>query len=392
MASFGERLKRERELREISLRDIADATKINIRYLEALEHNRFEILPGGVFNKGFIRAYARFIGADGEALVEGYLQEMAAREAAAAGNAPTPTQPGLHRPAETPLRRSTDAALPARGADGVSAAGAAITLAEPRAGAGGVAAIAVIGTPVSAPSSHTTATLTTPASGRLMPVMTIAGAAAVLVVLVVGARSFRGVTPRHQRPSEIPAVLSEPAARQEAAASLPVPSGAPDPAPNVEDTPPAVAVPPANAPEAPRHAAAPPPAPAESAPAPETHPAPPLVAPPAQARAAAPIPELAPSNGMEFRVEAASAVWVQVACDGEDRMNRSLQAGEGQTLRCLSLIRISATDAGAVRLFVNGVRCVPIGDPGTRVEGFAIRTEDYRAICPPGGASSDGRR
>jgi hypothetical protein len=117
-----------------------------------------------------------------------------------------------------------------------------------------------------------------------------------------------------------------------------------------------------------------------------------LVAPPAQARVAAPIPELAPSNGMEFRVEAASAVWVQVACDGEYRMNRSLQAGEGQTLRCLSLIRISATDAGAVRLFVNGVRCVPIGDPGTRVEGFAIRTEDYRAICPPGGASSDGRR
>jgi hypothetical protein len=95
---------------------------------------------------------------------------------------------------------------------------------------------------------------------------------------------------------------------------------------------------------------------------------------------------------MEFRVEAVAAVWVQVACDGEDRMNRSLQAGEGQTMRCLSLIRISATDAGAVRLFVNGARCVPIGDPGTRVEGFAIRSEDYRAICPPGGASSDGRR
>jgi hypothetical protein len=127
---------------------------------------------------------------------------------------------------------------------------------------------------------------------------------------------------------------------------------------------------------------------------PETEARPAEITPPAQVRETPAIPEppaQAP-NGMEFRVEAASPVWVQVACDGEDRINRSLQGGEGQTLRCLSLVRISATDAGAVRLFVNGVRCVPIGDPGTRVEGFAIRTEDYRAICPPGGASGDGRR
>ena len=61
MASFGEILKRERELRDISLREIADATKIHIRYLEALEANRFDSLPGGVFNKGFIRAYAAFL-------------------------------------------------------------------------------------------------------------------------------------------------------------------------------------------------------------------------------------------------------------------------------------------------------------------------------------------
>jgi len=391
MASFGETLKRERELREISLRDIADATKINLRYLEALERNRFEILPGGVFNKGFIRAYARFIGANGEALVDSYLQEMAARAAAAAEAATTPLQPGLHRPAETPLRRSTDA-NPGRGAGSASVAAPDITLTEPRPGVGGAAAITIVGAGVSAPSSFTSETLTTSASRRLMPVMTIVGAAAVLLILVVGARSFRDNSPRHPRPAEIPAVLAEPAVQQEAAASLPVPSGAPDPAPIVGDAPAAAAVPPGIAPERPRRAASPPAPPLESTPAPETQSAPPVVAPPAPARQATPIPEPTPANGMEFRVEAASAVWVQVACDGEDRMNRSLQAGEGQTLRCLSLIRISATDAGAVRLFVNGVRCVPIGDPGTRVEGFAIRSEDYRAICPPGGASSDGRR
>ena len=58
MANFGEELKRQRELRAIGLREIADATKINMRFLESLENNDFKHLPGGQFNKCFIRAYA----------------------------------------------------------------------------------------------------------------------------------------------------------------------------------------------------------------------------------------------------------------------------------------------------------------------------------------------
>jgi cytoskeleton protein RodZ len=77
MATFGETLKRERELRKITLREVSEATKIGLRYLEALEGNRFDQLPGGLFNKGFIRAYARFIGLDPEALVNAYLFEQA---------------------------------------------------------------------------------------------------------------------------------------------------------------------------------------------------------------------------------------------------------------------------------------------------------------------------
>ena len=75
MPSFGEELRRERELRQISLREISEATKINIRYLEALERNDFRHLPGGVFNKGFVRAYSEFIGVDPEAMVNAYLLE-----------------------------------------------------------------------------------------------------------------------------------------------------------------------------------------------------------------------------------------------------------------------------------------------------------------------------
>jgi cytoskeletal protein RodZ len=81
LTSFGENLKRERELRHISLREISEATKINLRYLDALEKNEFRHLPGGVFNKGFIRAFAQYIGIDPEAMVESYLEELQRQEA-----------------------------------------------------------------------------------------------------------------------------------------------------------------------------------------------------------------------------------------------------------------------------------------------------------------------
>lgn len=84
MASFGETLKRERELRQISLREIAEATKINLRYLDALERDDFRHLPGGVFNKGFVRAYAQFIGIDPETMVTAYLEEDGRQQSRAA--------------------------------------------------------------------------------------------------------------------------------------------------------------------------------------------------------------------------------------------------------------------------------------------------------------------
>jgi cytoskeletal protein RodZ len=74
--SFGEILSRERRLRSISLREVSDATKISVRHLEALERNDFAALPGGAFNKGFLRAYAVFIGLDPEEMVKHYLFEI----------------------------------------------------------------------------------------------------------------------------------------------------------------------------------------------------------------------------------------------------------------------------------------------------------------------------
>ena len=80
MSSFGEELRRERELRQITLREISESTKISLRYLEGLEKNDFRHLPGGVFNKGFVRAYAQYIGVDPETMVNAYLLEARSQQ------------------------------------------------------------------------------------------------------------------------------------------------------------------------------------------------------------------------------------------------------------------------------------------------------------------------
>ena len=73
MSGFGDRLRREREMRGVSLEEIAESTKIGTRSLRALEQEDFEKLPGGIFNKGFVRAYARHIGLDEEQAITDYL-------------------------------------------------------------------------------------------------------------------------------------------------------------------------------------------------------------------------------------------------------------------------------------------------------------------------------
>jgi cytoskeleton protein RodZ len=74
LPSFGEKLKKEREKRSITLEQISTSTKIGTRMLQALEEEKFNQLPGGIFNKGFVRAYARCVGLDEEQTVADYLQ------------------------------------------------------------------------------------------------------------------------------------------------------------------------------------------------------------------------------------------------------------------------------------------------------------------------------
>ena len=70
--NFGERLKREREMREVTMDELSKSTRISNRFLEALENEDWEKLPGGVFGHGFVRSIARYLGLDEESLLGEY--------------------------------------------------------------------------------------------------------------------------------------------------------------------------------------------------------------------------------------------------------------------------------------------------------------------------------
>ncbi len=77
MPSLGQELKQLREDKGISLRQISDATHIGMRFLQAIESDSFDALPGGIFNRSFVRKYARYIGIDEEQVLARYDHQVA---------------------------------------------------------------------------------------------------------------------------------------------------------------------------------------------------------------------------------------------------------------------------------------------------------------------------
>ncbi len=71
--AFGAWLRSQREMRSISLREVADTSKVSYRYLEALEKEDFDLLPAPVFARGFLRQYARYVGLDPDEVINFFL-------------------------------------------------------------------------------------------------------------------------------------------------------------------------------------------------------------------------------------------------------------------------------------------------------------------------------
>jgi len=99
MSTFGERLRRERESRNITLQEMSESTKIPQHCFTLLEDDDFANLPGGLYNKGYIRAYAHFIGLDPEPWLKAYALAQQTQEPAASEHnsevlqAPVPSHP-----------------------------------------------------------------------------------------------------------------------------------------------------------------------------------------------------------------------------------------------------------------------------------------------------------
>jgi cytoskeleton protein RodZ len=74
MGAFGDKFRKARESKELSFDDVSNVIKISPRMLRAIEEENFDQLPGGVFNKGFIRSYAKHLGLDPEEAVTEYLE------------------------------------------------------------------------------------------------------------------------------------------------------------------------------------------------------------------------------------------------------------------------------------------------------------------------------
>ena len=102
MGEFGDKFRRARENKELSLDDVSNVTKISPRMLQAIEEEQFDQLPGGVFNRGFIRAYAKHLGLNSEDAVNDYLACL--RQA----------QIDSHKGWDAPERRDPHQPLPAQ--------------------------------------------------------------------------------------------------------------------------------------------------------------------------------------------------------------------------------------------------------------------------------------
>jgi cytoskeleton protein RodZ len=98
--SFGARLKREREQRKITLDDVSVSTKIATKFIVALEEEHFDQLPGGIFNKGFVRAYARHLGIDENQAIADFVAASA------------PSLPEIPPEEETPVLAAMAVRLP----------------------------------------------------------------------------------------------------------------------------------------------------------------------------------------------------------------------------------------------------------------------------------------
>ena len=270
--SFGGKLRDARERRGVSLRQIANATKISVAALEALERNDISRLPGGIFSRAFVRSYAIEVGLDPEATIQEFIAQFP-NDSVTAGH-PTSDRGEDHEAVESDRQ----------------AAGVYLWL-------------AVVSVPL----------------------------AAALIFFTASGREAARKAPQASATSAPPA--AEPAPAPPAAEPAPAPAtpAAKSPAPE-----PAPAHPPPGAPAA----------------------APPVAAAPPAASADA------PADRLTIALSVKRPVWVSATVDGQKAIERLLQPGEQQTVNVRREMVLTAGDASAIAMTLNGAEARPLGKAG----------------------------
>ena len=255
--NFGSKLREARERRGVSLRQIANATKISVAVLEALERNDISRLPGGIFGRAFVRSYAIEVGLDPETTIQDFIAQFPS-DSVTAGH-PTTVQVEDHEAHESDRRMAST-----------------------------FVRLVAISAPI---------------------------AAAVVYFSIAGRPTSGGET--------APSTSVE--------ASAPATNPTPDPA------------------VAPPTAAAPPAAAASSAQS--TTPVAPPIAPP-------------PEDRLTVTLTVTRPCWITATVDGKQAINRLLQPGEKNTIEAKKEIVVTAGDASAVSLTLNGAAAKPLGKTG----------------------------
>ena len=91
--TLGEKLRAARESRGISISEVAEQTRIAPMYIECIENDNYKPLPGGIFNKGFVKSYARFIGVDEHEALQDYTRLLSQ-----SGDSSPVDEPRTYRP------------------------------------------------------------------------------------------------------------------------------------------------------------------------------------------------------------------------------------------------------------------------------------------------------
>ncbi|HPW17105.1 MAG TPA: DUF4115 domain-containing protein [Candidatus Aminicenantes bacterium] len=338
MASLGLELREVREARRISIQEIASSTKIVPRYLEAIENDQLGIVPGGLFIRGIIRAYAKAIGLDGEEVLARYREagllgdagrKVQAFPKAVAVPAPPPPPAFVTPPAPEPEP------VPAPEPEPEPAAAAA-PLGETAPLPVAPAAPGPLFEPAPKPR------LSPAARKRLLALSwRLAAVAAVAAVLVII------WTSRRPRPPDAAPFAVAPAA------SLPGEPG----------------------PTAPRTAAeARPSAPAAEAAA-KPEPAPPAEAEPAW-------------KGVTIEIVFHDSTWIHVRSDGAIKIDGVFPAGTTARAQADQLLLIHTGNAGGFSFLLNGERARPLGRSGQVITDIRITPANFRDFLEaraPGG-------